>query len=104
MEFPALVEHCSEKTCKQLDFLPLNCDACDKVFCKDHVQYEQHKCSTTYKKYMQVSVRPLCHVPFPVGREEIIDVVAGQRMDKDCKYNPLHQLHLIRNKSGAFKL
>ncbi|XP_020834334.1 AN1-type zinc finger protein 2A [Phascolarctos cinereus] len=91
MEFPDLGEHCSEKTCKQLDFLPLNCDACDKVFCKDHAQYERHKCGAAYKKDMQVPVCPLCHVPVPVGRGEIADVVVGQHMDKDCKYNPAQE-------------
>ncbi|XP_068940943.1 AN1-type zinc finger protein 2A isoform X1 [Petaurus breviceps papuanus] len=91
MEFPDLGVHCSEKTCKQLDFLPLNCDACDQVFCKDHVQYERHKCAAAYKKDVRVPVCPLCHVPVPVGRGEIADVVVGQHMDKDCKYNPTHE-------------
>ncbi|XP_051856395.1 AN1-type zinc finger protein 2A [Antechinus flavipes] len=88
MEFPDLGKHCSEKTCKQLDFLPLNCAACDKVFCKAHIQLEQHKCSAAYKKDVQVPVCPLCHVPVPVARGQTADVVVGQHMDKDCKYNP----------------
>uniref|UniRef100_A0A7N4PF17 AN1-type domain-containing protein n=1 Tax=Sarcophilus harrisii TaxID=9305 RepID=A0A7N4PF17_SARHA len=94
MEFPDLGKHCSEKSCKQLDYLPLNCAACNKVFCKAHVQLEQHKCSASYKKDVRVPVCPVCHVPVPVRRGETADVVIGQHMDKDCKYNPsCNQLH-----------
>lgn len=79
MEFPDLGEHCSEKTCKRLgehhlkhcqsfgkrvgiklsfikinfynvDFLPMRCDACQEIFCKDHITYANHKCTSAYKK------------------------------------------------------
>ncbi|PIK47571.1 putative AN1-type zinc finger protein 2B-like isoform X1 [Apostichopus japonicus] len=33
MEFPDLGQHCSNSSCKQLDFLPMKCDACSKIFC-----------------------------------------------------------------------
>ncbi|XP_057551289.1 AN1-type zinc finger protein 2A isoform X2 [Hippopotamus amphibius kiboko] len=50
MEFPDLGKHCSEKTCKQLDFLPLKCDACDEDFCSGHFAYAAHKCPFAFKK------------------------------------------------------
>nr|XP_023510860.1 AN1-type zinc finger protein 2A isoform X3 [Equus caballus] len=50
MEFPDLGKHCSEKTCNQLDFLPLKCDACKQDFCKDHFTYTAHKCPYAFKK------------------------------------------------------
>ncbi|GAB0196580.1 AN1-type zinc finger protein 2A [Grus japonensis] len=78
MEFPGLGEHCSERSCKQLDFLPLKCDACGEVFCKDHIRYDDHKCSSAYKK-----------------KGEIPDIVVGAHMDKDCKYNPAQQKQKI---------
>ncbi|KAF2976691.1 hypothetical protein EK904_009218 [Melospiza melodia maxima] len=74
MELPWLGEHCSERSCKQLDFLPLKCDACGEVFCKDHIRYDDHKCSSAYKK-----------------RGEIPDIVVGAHIDKDCQYNPAQQ-------------
>jgi len=37
--------HCSLPTCKQLDFLPCECDLCRLVFCKDHAAYDAHSCS-----------------------------------------------------------
>uniref|UniRef100_I3N9K1 Zinc finger AN1-type containing 2A n=3 Tax=Marmotini TaxID=337730 RepID=I3N9K1_ICTTR len=88
MEFPDLGKHCSEKTCKQLDFLPLKCDACNQDFCKDHFTYAGHKCPFAFKKDVKVPVCPLCNVPIPVKRGEIPDVVVGEHIDKDCAYHP----------------
>uniref|UniRef100_A0A8C5ZAA9 Zinc finger AN1-type containing 2A n=1 Tax=Marmota marmota marmota TaxID=9994 RepID=A0A8C5ZAA9_MARMA len=88
MEFPDLGKHCSEKTCKQLDFLPLKCDACNQDFCKDHFTYAGHKCPFAFKKDVKVPVCPLCNVPIPVKRGEIPDVVVGEHIDRDCAYHP----------------
>ncbi|XP_075687528.1 AN1-type zinc finger protein 2A [Rhinoderma darwinii] len=84
MELPDLGKHCSEVTCKQLDFLPMTCDACQDVFCKDHITYDQHKCSSAYKKDVQVPVCPLCGAPVPVRRGELADVAVGQHIDRNC--------------------
>lgn len=32
------------------DFLPMRCDACEAIFCKDHITYASHKCTSSYKK------------------------------------------------------
>ncbi|KAJ8792739.1 hypothetical protein J1605_019559 [Eschrichtius robustus] len=88
MEFPDLGKHCSEKTCKQLDFLPLECDACKQDFCKDHFTYAAHKCPFAFKKDVQVPVCPLCNSPVPVKKGEIPDVVVGAHMDGGCKRHP----------------
>ncbi|EHB12920.1 AN1-type zinc finger protein 2A, partial [Heterocephalus glaber] len=88
MEFPDLGKHCSEKTCKQLDFLPLKCDACEQDFCKDHFTYAGHKCPSAFKKDVQVPVCPLCNVPIPIKRGAIPDVVVGEHMDRDCTNHP----------------
>ncbi|XP_005860903.1 PREDICTED: AN1-type zinc finger protein 2A isoform X1 [Myotis brandtii] len=88
MEFPDLGKHCSEKTCKQLDFLPLKCDVCEQDFCKDHFTYAAHKCPFAYKKDVQVPVCPLCNHPISVKKGEIPDVVVGEHMDRDCGSRP----------------
>uniref|UniRef100_A0A8C9N6C9 Zinc finger AN1-type containing 2A n=1 Tax=Serinus canaria TaxID=9135 RepID=A0A8C9N6C9_SERCA len=75
MELPWLGEHCSERSCKQLDFLPLKCDACGEN--------------------VQVPVCPLCNTPIPVQKGEIPDIVVGAHIDKDCKYNPAQQKQKI---------
>ncbi|XP_072273853.1 AN1-type zinc finger protein 2A [Pyxicephalus adspersus] len=84
MEFPDLGTHCSEVTCKQLDFLPLKCDACEDLFCKDHITYDQHKCTSAYKKDVQVPVCPLCGAPVPVKRGEPADIAVSQHIDRKC--------------------
>ncbi|KAM9057007.1 AN1-type zinc finger protein 2A isoform 1-T1 [Megaptera novaeangliae] len=88
MEFPDLGKHCSEKTCKQLDFLPLECDACKQDFCKDHFTYAAHKCPFAFKKDVQVPVCPLCNSPVPVKKGEIPDAVVGAHIDGGCKRHP----------------
>lgn len=88
MEFPDLGKHCSEPTCRQLDFLPITCDACKEDFCKDHFSYWGHKCPCAFKKDVQVPVCPLCNVPIPVKRGEIPDVVVGEHMDRHCTFHP----------------
>ncbi|XP_069889503.1 AN1-type zinc finger protein 2A [Dipodomys merriami] len=84
MEFPDLGKHCSEKTCKQLDFLPLKCDACKQDFCKDHFTCATHTCPFAFKKDVRVPVCPLCNVPVPVKKGELADVVVSEHMDRDC--------------------
>ncbi|KAM4632265.1 AN1-type zinc finger protein 2A [Discoglossus pictus] len=91
MEFPDLGQHCSESMCKQLDFLPLKCDACEDVFCKYHITYDQHQCPSYHKKNIQVPVCPLCNVPVPVKRGEMADIAVGQHMDRNCSYDPLNR-------------
>ncbi|XP_056391836.1 AN1-type zinc finger protein 2B isoform X1 [Hyla sarda] len=101
MEFPDLGKHCSEPTCKQLDFLPLKCDACEQIFCKDHITYVLHNCSSAYKKDVQVPVCPLCNIPIPVKRGQTPDIVVGEHIDRDCKSDPAQQKRKIfTNKCG----
>ncbi|XP_071373964.1 AN1-type zinc finger protein 2A isoform X2 [Centroberyx affinis] len=95
MEFPDLGEHCSEKTCKRLDFLPMRCDACQEIFCKDHITYANHKCMSSYKKDVQVPVCPLCNIPIPIKRGEMPDIKVGEHIDRDCKSDPAQRKRKI---------
>nr|XP_046187133.1 AN1-type zinc finger protein 2A-like isoform X3 [Oncorhynchus gorbuscha] len=88
MELPNLGEHCSENSCKQLDFLPMRCDACEEIFCKDHITYANHKCMSSYKKDIQVPVCPLCNTPIPIKRGEMPDIKVGEHIDRDCQSDP----------------
>uniref|UniRef100_A0A8C5QRL2 Zinc finger AN1-type containing 2B n=1 Tax=Leptobrachium leishanense TaxID=445787 RepID=A0A8C5QRL2_9ANUR len=101
MEFPELGKHCLEPTCKQLDFLPLKCDACEKIFCKDHITYILHHCTSAYKKDVQVPVCPLCNIPIPVTRGQTPDIVVGDHIDRDCKSDPaLQKRKIFTNRCG----
>ena len=88
MEFPNLGQQCTLKTCKQLDFLPMQCDACSNIFCKDHIKYEDHSCEQAYKKDNQVPICPLCQTPVPVPRGEQPDIKVGEHIDRDCQSDP----------------
>ncbi|XP_025018709.1 AN1-type zinc finger protein 2B isoform X2 [Python bivittatus] len=95
MEFPDLGAHCTEPSCKRLDFLPLKCDACEQLFCTDHIAYAHHNCTSAYKKDVQVPVCPLCSTPIPVKRGEMPDIVVGAHIDQDCKSDPAQRKRKI---------
>lgn len=44
MEFPDLGSQCSYTLCQQLDFLPFKCNRCNKIFCLEHMRYDNHQC------------------------------------------------------------
>ncbi|XP_017047613.1 AN1-type zinc finger protein 2A [Drosophila ficusphila] len=85
MEFPHLGQHCSEPTCNRLDFLPVKCDSCDKVFCASHYNYERHNCPSAHRKNVQVPICPLCREPVPTPPGVEPDVTVGQHIDQQCK-------------------
>jgi predicted nucleic acid binding AN1-type Zn finger protein len=43
-EVQNLGKHCSYRECNRLDFLPIKCDYCLLVFCRDHSGLTSHKC------------------------------------------------------------
>eukprot|EP00299_Pterocystis_sp_00344_P012503 c6009_g1_i1.p1 GENE.c6009_g1_i1~~c6009_g1_i1.p1 ORF type:complete len:263 (+),score=47.40 c6009_g1_i1:68-856(+) len=44
MELSHIGKHCDHIECHQLDFLPFQCDACDRTYCLDHFPYQSHSC------------------------------------------------------------
>lgn len=90
MELPHLGEQCSEVSCKQLDFLPMKCNACSCIFCKDHLFYSKHSCPKGHLKDIQVPVCPLCECPVPIRKERgesasDPDLVISRHIDDDCQ-------------------
>ena len=53
-------QHCSLAACKQLDFLPCECDLCGQVFCKDHATYDAHRCSKYGSTVAHNNKQPEC--------------------------------------------
>nr|CDS34745.1 zinc finger AN1 type domain 2B [Hymenolepis microstoma] len=88
MEFPNLGEQCSASFCRTLDFLPVRCSGCQKVFCKDHYKFESHSCPVGNPSNRQVPVCPLCGTPVPTGPNESADVKVGQHIDESCQSQP----------------
>ncbi|KAI5571815.1 hypothetical protein POPTR_011G138500v4 [Populus trichocarpa] len=58
--FPDLGRHCQHSECKQLDFLPFNCNGCRKVFCLEHRSYKSHECPKSDHKSRKVVVCETC--------------------------------------------
>ncbi|XP_017770164.1 PREDICTED: AN1-type zinc finger protein 1-like [Nicrophorus vespilloides] len=52
MELPQIGKCCDNTSCKQLDFLPLQCK-CKKIFCSQH--FREHVTTCTLTKNLQVS-------------------------------------------------
>ncbi|XP_056144040.1 AN1-type zinc finger protein 2A isoform X2 [Lampris incognitus] len=73
----------------------MRCDACEEIFCKDHITYANHKCMSSYKKDVQVPVCPLCNTPIPIKRGEMPDIKVGEHIDRDCKSDPAQRKRKI---------
>lgn len=114
MEFPDLGQHCSESSCCKLgmfnpniyliylrvyrkhflkllhlDFLPLNCDGCGKVFCSTHFPYEMHHCSSNLIRDHRVPMCPLCGELVPTAPGVTPDRSVSQHIDRQCKSESL---------------
>ncbi|XP_059676201.1 AN1-type zinc finger protein 2B isoform X3 [Gavia stellata] len=93
MEFPDLGAHCSWPACQRLDFLPLKCDACEQIFCTDHIAYAQHNCTSAYKKiFTNKCLKPGCK------QKEMMKVICDQCHKNYCLK---HRHPLDHDCSGA---
>eukprot|EP00928_Gymnodinium_smaydae_P067862 TRINITY_DN5085_c0_g1_i1.p2 TRINITY_DN5085_c0_g1~~TRINITY_DN5085_c0_g1_i1.p2 ORF type:complete len:206 (-),score=20.44 TRINITY_DN5085_c0_g1_i1:396-932(-) len=65
-------KQCSDPYCRQCDFLPLTCDGCKRVFCRDHFAYKAHDCPFQNAKDRRVIICSVCTcaVPYPAGEDE----------------------------------
>lgn len=55
-----LGEHCSAADCRLKDFLPFECDCCEKKFCLSHRSYAAHGCPLAGGKDCLALTCPLC--------------------------------------------
>eukprot|EP01018_Ginkgo_biloba_P022680 Gb_30954 [translate_table: standard] len=58
--FPDPGKHCMEESCRTLDFLPLKCNGCNKVFCAEHRSEKDHDFPNVDMNDRQVIVCPNC--------------------------------------------
>lgn len=84
MEFCDLGGICS--FCKRQDFLPIKCNLCNKIFCKDHSSLEKHNCINNShinnkKKPFTSIYKESCNYP-GCKKKEIIKFEC-----KDCNLN-----------------
>lgn len=57
---------CSDPYCKAVDILPIVCDYCSLVFCKDHSLAKDHNCTEAWKHDRLVTVCPTCNSGVPL--------------------------------------
>lgn len=89
MELPNLGDHCALTSCSRLDFLPVKCGGCRKVFCGSHYPYSEHSCPSPSLGDARVPVCPLCDRPIPVRRKgDPPDLLVSQHIDTDCQSDP----------------
>ncbi|KAJ3331031.1 AN1-type zinc finger protein 2A [Blyttiomyces sp. JEL0837] len=78
--------HCSEKTCNNLDFLPLTCLHCKLQFCNDHFKIDQHSC--TVAKTIQLDAVatkcPICEKVVPVRRGDDPNGTVMDHIERGC--------------------
>jgi len=86
MEFPTLGHHCALEECKQLDFLPFECDACHEKFCLDHRSYSEHKCTSKKPvEAVKAFLCPLCSLPMSIRPGENPNIKVEQHIASGCK-------------------
>jgi len=69
-QFADLGKHCSRPDCNQQDFLPITCDLCQKVHCRDHAAYDAHECPHKARIDKRVMICPLCDAPVRIDPDE----------------------------------
>lgn len=84
MEFHHLGSHCSFPACKQLDFLPFKCDACDGTFCLDHRTYEAHRCIIADTADRRALVCPICNTPIVPLPSQNPNIVLDDHINQGC--------------------
>lgn len=107
MEFPILGEHCSYPSCKRLDFLPLYCDHCRLIFCKEHAYpSELHQCKIG-RLDSKVPICPICsnyiieEGPIRNGPQNVhhLDFIMNEHIDSQCRKHVL--LHNESKKNNS---
>jgi AN1-type zinc finger protein 2 len=77
-------KHCSEEYCHQFDILPAKCKACLKIFCNEHIKYDNHKCREAYKFDYQIPTCPLCHETIEFQRGKDLNICLAEHI-QNCE-------------------
>ena len=104
MELPDIGTQCALEICKQLDFLPIKCNNCSKIFCKDHCSLDGHNCeclkeSTDIKK-SNYEQKPKCN--FEKCEKSVVtkcpicdtEFCMDHRLEKDHKCTKVYENHI----------
>ena len=81
MDFSDLGKHCYY--CNRQDYLPFQCDCCNKYFCKEH--WKEHNCKKKVIKYKNIKC-PLCFKKFILEESEDENNYISKHFDVSCSY------------------
>eukprot|EP00026_Physarum_polycephalum_P013708 Phypoly_transcript_14136.p1 GENE.Phypoly_transcript_14136~~Phypoly_transcript_14136.p1 ORF type:complete len:282 (+),score=25.85 Phypoly_transcript_14136:110-955(+) len=81
MELNHIGQHCSEPSCKVLDFLPFQCTSCKRTFCLEHRSLTAHKC---HASDFYVPACPLCGQVVKVAQGEDPNHKVDQHISQGC--------------------
>lgn len=90
-EFPDLGKHCAVEDCNLIDFLPFNCDRCNKVYCLEHRSYGKHLCPKASQQDITVLVCPLCAKGVRLVPEEDPNITWESHVNTDCDPSNYHK-------------
>ena len=90
-------KHCEEEYCHQLDFLPMKCKACSKLFCSSHIKYDDHSCKEAYKFDYKIPTCLLCNQVIEFQRGKDLDLCLAEHMQK-CEEESKRSKKQINNK------
>ncbi len=85
MELSHVGAHCAVETCRQRDFLPFCCTACNLKFCLEHRTPAQHACSEEPAAKVSAVECPVCGAVVAAKGREGIDEAVARHMDGGCK-------------------
>ncbi|XP_046912214.2 AN1-type zinc finger protein 2A [Dermatophagoides farinae] len=101
MEFPDLGKHCALKECNRLDFLPIKCSSCEKIYCSEHYMYQAHHCESNRIQDHQVPICPMCNCPVPLKFGESLDEKVGEHIDRNCDGKSNSKTKVYKNRCSV---
>lgn len=77
------------KLSPRTDFLPIQCNACSLIFCKDHYSYNRHNCPKASDHDHQVPVCPICSKPISFKFGDQPDINMNKHIEEECSNRQL---------------
>ena len=108
MELPDIGQQCEVNSCNQLDFLPIKCANCSKIFCKNHSSFDGHGCEsfdiTSEKPRVQESTQKTVNKPCSIKDCEKntvttcpicqLEFCMDHRLERDHKCSKVEENHI----------
>jgi len=96
--------HCALPDCKRLDFLPIKCSGCQRLYCGQHFSPSVHACPSEAVEDARVPVCPLCDKPIPLRRKgDPPDLLVSAHIDSDCQSDPAKERRRVFDQRCAVK-